>query len=248
MTRQAASRLPLIVLFDIDGTLLLSDGAGRRAINHALVEVFGATGPENHRFDGKTDPQIVRELMRHIGHGDDHIDAQMERLLAIYAERLEGELRDPNHVPRLMPGIMPLLDALDARDDVLLGLLTGNIPDGAAAKLRAVGIAPERFEVGAFGSDHEHRHELPAIAQRRARALVGGEIPGDHLVVIGDTPADITCGRSIGVRAIGVATGRYSTSELASYGAVAVFEDLSDTSQVLGAILGARADLTRNGA
>jgi phosphoglycolate phosphatase len=246
MSRQAYLRGPVLVLFDIDGTLLLSDGAGRRAINHALIEVFGATGPEDHRFDGKTDPQIVRELMHHVGHGDEHIDAQMERLLGIYAERLEDELRDPNHRPRLMPGVMPFLDALGAREDVVLGLLTGNIPDGAAAKLRAVGIAPERFEVGAFGADHEDRHELPAIAQRRAHALRGVEISGDHVVVIGDTPADITCGRSIGVRAIGVATGRYSTADLASYGAAAVFEDLSDTQRVLEAIIGTRADLSGN--
>ena len=241
-------RPPIVVLFDIDGTLLWSDGAGRRAIHNALIEVFGATGPEGHRFDGKTDPQIVRELMRHVGHGDDHIDAQMDRLFAIYVSRLPHELRDPEHPPRLMPGVTALLDALESRHDVLLGLLTGNIPDGAAAKLRAVGIAPERFKVAAYGSDHEMRPELPAIAQRRARELTGEDIPGDHMVVIGDTPADVTCGASLGARAIGVATGRYTTAELASYGAAAVFDDLSDTPEVLRAILSAGAGASRNGA
>ena len=241
-------RAPIVVLFDIDGTLLWSDGAGRRAIHDALIEVFGATGPEGHRFDGKTDPQIVRELMRHVGHGDEHIDAQMERLLALYAARLPHELRDPEHPPKRMPGVIALLDALEKRDDVLLGLLTGNIPDGAAAKLRAVGIAPERFKIGAYGSDHEMRPQLPAIARRRASELTGVDIPGHHLVVVGDTPADVTCGASLGARAIGVATGRYSTAELASHGAAAVFEDLSDTHQVLRAILGTRANGSRNGA
>jgi len=234
-------RPPILVLFDIDGTLLWSDGAGRRAIHTALIEVFGDIGPRDHWFDGKTDPQIVRELMRHVGHGDEHIDAQMDRVFTLYAGRLLEELQDPDHVPRAMPGVMPLLDALELRDDVILGLLTGNIPDGAAAKLRAVGIDPARFKVAAYGSDHELRPRLPDIARRRASEVAGVSIPGDHLVVIGDTPADVTCGASLGARAIGVATGRYSTVELASHGAAAAFEDLSDTAEVLRAILGPRA-------
>lgn len=246
--RPDANDSPVLVLFDIDGTLLWSDGAGRRAIHSALIEVFGAIGPRDHWFDGKTDPQIVRELMRHVGHGDEHIDAQMSRVFDLYAQRLVHELRDPEHVPRPMPGVMPLLETLESRDDIVLGLLTGNIPEGAAAKLRAVGIAPTRFQVGAYGSDHEQRPELPAIAQRRARDVTGYDIPGERVVVIGDTPADVTCGRALGARAIGVATGRYSTAELASFGAYAVFEDLTDTEAVLGAILGTRTPASRNGA
>lgn len=234
MTRIAVT----LVLFDIDGTLLWSDGAGRRAIERALIEVFGRTGPTHVRFDGKTDPQIVRELMRHEGHEDAQIDAHMARLLELYVERLRVELRDPEHLPRLMPGIHALLDALEARDDVVLGLLTGNVIDGASAKLSAVGLAPERFRLGAFGSDHESRPELPAIAQSRARERLRLDIPGERMVVIGDTPADVTCGRSLGARAIGVATGRYSTAELAMHGAAAVFEDLCDTRAVLEAIIG----------
>ena len=226
-----------VVLFDIDGTILLTDGAGRRAIHDALLEVFGTTGPSDVWFDGKTDPQIVRELMRRSGHGDDHIDDRMARLLERYVDRLRLELRNPAYPPRVLPGVKPLLDALEARDDVTLGLLTGNVVEGARAKLEAVGIAPSRFRVGAFGSDHELRPELPAIAQQRARDVIAAEIAGERLVVIGDTPADVTCGRGIGARAIGVATGRYAVDELASHGAVAVFEDLSDTEAVIDAIL-----------
>jgi phosphoglycolate phosphatase-like HAD superfamily hydrolase len=100
-----------------------------------------------------------------------------------------------------------------------------------------VGIDPARFLVNAYGSDHEHRPELPAIARQRAAALLGADVPGDRVVVIGDTPADVTCGREIGARAIGVATGRYSVDELASYGAHAVFKDLSDTDAVVQAIV-----------
>ena len=226
-----------IVLFDIDGTLLWSDGAGRRAIHAALREVFGSIGPEGHRFDGKTDKQIVRELMRHEGHDDAHIDARMDALLVRYVEQLHRELRNPEHIPTRLPGVPEILDALEARDDVTLGLLTGNVGEGAEAKLRAVGIDPSRFLVSAFGSDHEHRPELPAIARRRAGELLGVDVPGDRVVVIGDTPADVTCGREIGARAIGVATGRYSVDELASYGAHAVFRDLTNTSAVVQAIV-----------
>jgi len=226
-----------LVLFDIDGTLLWTDGAGRRAIHRALIEVFGATGPADHRFDGKTDPQIVRELMRDVGHDDAHIDARLQALFIRYVQCLREELRDPAHPSKPLPGVTDLLDALARRSDVTLGLLTGNLVDGARAKLEAVGIDPDIFVVGAYGSDHELRPELPAIAQRRARARLGVDIAGPDIVVIGDTPADLQCGRDIGVRAIGVATGRYTTDDLAAQGAVAVFADLSDTDAVVRAIL-----------
>jgi phosphoglycolate phosphatase len=120
----------------------------------------------------------------------------------------------------------------------VLGLLTGNIEAGARAKLAAVGIAPHRFVVGAFGSDHHDRPELPEIARRRAERVLGHPINGRDVVVIGDTPADVACGVGIGARAIGVATGRYSVDELRACDAAAVFPDLTDTDAVVRAILG----------
>ena len=228
-----------LVLFDIDGTILWSDGAGRRAIHTALMEVFGSIGPADYRFDGKTDRQIVRDLMRIEGHADDHIDSRMDPVLTRYVECLAGELGAEDLSAKLLGGVEELLDTLEARDDVILGLLTGNVESGARAKLRAVGVDPERFTVGAFGSDHEHRPELPAIARQRARDELGVELAGRDIVVIGDTPADIHCGRSVGARAIGVATGRYSVAELEEHGAVAVFADLTDTDAVVRAIVDA---------
>ncbi|HVX42199.1 MAG TPA: HAD family hydrolase [Gemmatimonadaceae bacterium] len=228
-----------LVLFDIDGTILLTDGAGRRAIHRALDEVFGTTGPADHRFDGKTDPQIVRELMRLAGHHDAHIDDRMDALLDRYVAYLEAELRAAPEGVRVMPGVYDLLDALDAHRDVVLGLLTGNLIDGARAKLAAAGIDPERFQVGAYGSDHETRAELPAVAQQRAREQLGLELHGHDIVVIGDTPADMTCGRAVGARAIGVATGHYSVEDLRVHGAYAAFEDLSNTAEVVEVILSA---------
>ncbi len=227
-----------LVLFDIDGTILLTDGAGKRAIHRALIDVFGGTGPDDHRFDGKTDPQIVRELMRIEGHGDAHIDEHMPPLLERYVLYLQEELRDGAAGVRVMPGVRELLDALDARNDVILGLLTGNLERGARAKLSSASIDPDRFRVGAYGSDHETRGELPAVAQRRAREELGVEIVGRDVVVIGDTPADLHCGRGIGARAIGVATGHYSVRELLEHDPFAVFADLSVTAGVVRAILG----------
>jgi phosphoglycolate phosphatase len=232
-----ATRPVRLVLFDIDGTILRSNGAGRRAMVAALREIFGVTGPEDHRYDGKTDPQIVREVMRIEGHEDAHIDERMDALMVLYLSRLQRELEQAHTL--VHPGIFELLSALEARHDTILGLLTGNLREGAYAKLRAADIDPDRFRVGAFGSDHEHRPELPAVAQRRAQAELGIDLHGEHLVIIGDTPADIECGRSIGVRAIGVATGSYSVDELRSYGAHAVFETLADTERVVSAIVDA---------
>jgi phosphoglycolate phosphatase-like HAD superfamily hydrolase len=225
-----------LVLFDIDGTIMITNGAGRRAVHRALLEVFGTIGKADHRFDGKTDPQIVRELMRLAGHGDETIDARMERMLDRYVTYLHEELASPAHKPLVYPGVHALIEALDGRNDAILGLLTGNLEAGAHAKLIAVGIEPSRFRIGAFGSDHELRGELPAIAQRRVRESMGLDIPGADVVVIGDTPADVECGRAIGARAIGVATGHYDVHELSSHGAAAVFPDLSDTHAVMEVI------------
>jgi len=204
----------------------------------ALTHVFGGAGPTDYRYDGKTDPQIVRDLMRLEGHSEQTIDERMEPLIEHYLRGLETELSAGLHA-HLFAGIPELLDALEERDDIVLGLLTGNLHAGAALKLRSAGIDMSRFRIGAFGSDHHHRPELPAIAQRRAREELGLEIPGAAMVVIGDTPADIECGRAIGARAVGVATGRYTVEELASHSPLAVFPDLADTRAVLQVILNA---------
>jgi phosphoglycolate phosphatase-like HAD superfamily hydrolase len=161
----------------------------------------------------------------------------MDALMSLYLSRLEHELQDVDTL--VHPGIFELLAALEGRADTILGLLTGNLREGAYAKLRAAGIDPDRFRVGAFGSDHEERPELPALAQRRARAELGVDLGGEDLVVIGDTPADIECGRSLGVRAIGVATGAYTVDELLRCGAYAAFETLADTERVVSAIVDA---------
>jgi phosphoglycolate phosphatase-like HAD superfamily hydrolase len=227
------------VLFDIDGTLLSTRGAGRRAMEAALLEHFETVGPAEYRYDGKTDRQIARELMRSAGFSDAVIDVRMPALLERYVERLHVELAAAPEALEIYAGVETLLDALDARADAVVGLLTGNIQQGAHAKLEASGIRTARFRVNAFGSDDERRTALPAVARARAAALVGREVSGDALVIIGDTPSDVTCGREIGARAIAVATGSYAAESLAAYAPAAVFNDLGDTARVMQAILDA---------
>lgn len=227
-----------LILFDIDGTLLTTNGAAKRAFHRALIELYGTAGPiAGHDFSGKTDPQIARELLRAAGFDDDAIDDRADALWRRYAQHLERELAAPDAGrTELMPGVLPLLDALEARPDfAVVGLLTGNVEAGARLKLAAGGLAG-RFRFGAYGSDHERRDRLPAVAVRRARAAVGRRFAGREIVVIGDTPHDVTCGRSLDVRALAVATGRYRADALAAAGADRVLEDLSDTDAVIAAL------------
>lgn len=228
-----------LVLFDIDGTLLNSEGLGRASMQRALSEVFGSPGHPSYRYDGKTDKQIVRDTMRLEGHSDEHIDSRMGGLLDLYLDGLRNGAKSGKFKVRPHEGVVELLDALEMRRDVVLGLLTGNVEAGARVKLKAAGIDPGRFRVNAFGSDHEHRPELPAIAQRRASEELGLEIVGERMIVIGDTPADIECGRSLGARAIGVATGHYTVEQLEQHNAYAVVPSLADTKKVLETILNA---------
>ena len=225
-----------LVLFDIDGTLLSSSGAGRRAMEAALSLIFGSPGSPSYRYDGKTDRQIVRELMRGEGLDDGRIDREMTSVIEMYIDFLRAELLRPGTRVTCYTGVVTLLDALEERDDRVLGLLTGNLRHGAHAKLEAAGINPGRFRASAFGSDHEARQELPAIAQRRAKEELGLKVAGESIVIIGDTPSDIACGRGIGARAIAVATGHYSVAELEGHSPCRVFADLRDTAAVMAAI------------
>jgi phosphoglycolate phosphatase len=226
-----------LVLFDIDGTILLTAGAGRRAITAALAEQVGdRTAFERIRFDGKTDPQIVTELLAAAGDPVPHDGHRIRAVCERYVALLEQELATTTGT-RLMPGFPEILDRLERSNGVVLGLLTGNLERGAALKLRAAGLDPARFKVGAYGSDAAHRPDLPPIAARRAEPFFGRAPAGAEVVIIGDTPADVACGAGIGARAVAVATGAYSVEQLTACGAHAVFADLGDTDRVLHAIL-----------
>jgi phosphoglycolate phosphatase len=225
-----------LVLLDIDGTLLSSNGAAPRAFRAALEEVFGTSGPlRGYSFAGRTDPQIARDLLRMAGVEEEHIRQGLPEVWRRYLAGLERALEGQEIT--VLPGAPALVQRLDAEPDVVLGLLTGNLRDGAHLKLAAAGIDFERFPVGAFGSDHGNRRELPAIAVRRAERRFGHRFTGKEVVIIGDTPLDVACGAHLGVRTIAVATGSYGVHELQQCGADHVFPSLADTEAVLRAIL-----------
>jgi phosphoglycolate phosphatase-like HAD superfamily hydrolase len=227
-----------LVLFDIDATILLTAGAGRRAIMAAIGEEVGETPAfDRVRFDGKTDPQIVADLLEAAGQPGPHPFDRVETLCRRYVNLLEHELGQSSARTTVMPGVHALLDRLEAETGVVLGLLTGNLAEGAALKLRSAGLDPTRFRVGAYGSDATDRPDLPPIAAGRAQPFFGRVPSGAEVVIIGDTPADVGCGQCIGARAVGVATGAYSVADLEACGAYAVFQDLSDTERVMEAIL-----------
>jgi phosphoglycolate phosphatase-like HAD superfamily hydrolase len=224
-----------LVLFDIDGTLVRG-GPAKQAFHRALVHAYGTAGDiEVHDFAGKTDPQIARELLTGAGLADQQVEEGLPRLWGRYLQELETRLQA---LPmEILPGVPDLLDALDAEGGVALGLLTGNIVGGARLKLGSVGIAA-RFAVGGYGSDHEERNCLPAIAIERATRHYGSTFERSRVVVVGDTPRDVRCGLHEGVRTLAVATGRFRADELQRAGAHAVFSDFTRTSEVVSCLLG----------
>lgn len=223
-----------LVLFDIDGTLLSTEGAARRAFHATLLDVYGTAGPiDTHSFAGKTDPQIARELLTLAGLSPDRIDAGFDRLWQGYLARLEGELAAEHHETHVYPGVVPLLERLAGMQDrVVVALLTGNIRPGAVLKLRSGGL-DGHFPFGAFGSDDERRDRLPAIAVERALERTGRTFDGSDVIVLGDTPFDVSCGRGIGCRAAAVATGPFDRTTLADAGADIVWDTLEDTDAVV---------------
>jgi len=219
-----------LILFDVDGTLV-SGGPAKHAFEAAMVETYGTVGDIGGvSFAGKTDPQIARELLTSAGLARDVIDAGLAELWERYVGHLEARLGD--RPMRVLPGVLDLLEALSALEGVGLGLLTGNIARGAELKLGSAGLW-DHFDIGGFGSDHEERDELPAVAIGRARAHWRVAIEAADAVVVGDTPRDVGCGRAGGTRTLAVATGRFVVAELREAGADHVLEDLSATQDVV---------------
>jgi len=225
-----------LLLFDIDGTLV-SGGPAKAAFQAALVEAYGTTGPiEMHPFAGKTDPQIARELMREDGLSDDEVDRGLPALYERYLAELERLL--PGRPVSVLPGVTDLVEGLARRSDVALGLVTGNIAGGARLKLTGPGLH-HHFRIGAFGSDSEVRNDLPELAVRRGRERWRVDFDPQDVLVIGDTPKDVECGRAHGLTTVGVATGGYDAEALGDAGATHVVADFSDTARIMDLLVGA---------
>ncbi len=214
----------MLYLFDIDGTLIDTGGAGMRAMHEATLEIFGASGPVLD-FAGSTDLGIVAHIHAHWGIEPDR--GQVAGFLEIYHERLAWNLAHGNFPGRIIAGVPEVLAALAERPHATLGLLTGNTAAGAAAKLRHFQL-DAYFPFGAYGSDHVDRNQLGPIALARAAAHAGRAFTPAETLVIGDTPKDIACAHAIGARCLAVATGRYSTADLAVHGADAVVSTLDE--------------------
>jgi len=223
-----------LVLFDIDGTLLSTGGAGRRAIKEALVEVYGTCGSaDNFPFGGKTDPQIVRELLLEEGVSEDVVERNLDLFFARYLQRLRQQLSRSQL--RLYPGVKELLSTLAETEGMFLGLLTGNIKEGAWIKLRAFQLG-KFFRMGVYGDDSPDRYKLPRIAVERASKQFKKGFQGRDVVIIGDTLHDIRCAGSIGARTIAVATGWTPLTQLRKHKPDFLFPDFGDYQEVVKAI------------
>jgi len=213
-----------LVLFDIDGTLLDSGGAGTKALNLAFEEVFSIRDAfRGIAMAGKTDIQILKEGLR--GNGLDSENGDIAVLCDSYIRNLTVEIENPRR--HLKPGVRESLAILAGLDDVILGLLTGNIEAGARIKLDPFGLN-SFFSFGAFGNDNEDRNMLLPVAIERLKRLYGREVEFKGCVVIGDTPRDVECAKVHGAAAIAVATGPYPYESLVRSGADMVLMNLSE--------------------
>jgi len=224
-----------LVLFDIDGTLMDTGGAGSRALNIAFQNVFSINSAmDGISMAGKTDLQILREALS--GSGISFSGDVAPELMESYLENLALELEKSGidgYPPKsLKPGVMELLDFLLSTSGVRIGLLTGNFEEGAWLKLKSFGIH-RYFSYGAFGSDHEDRNQLLPAALSMFKRISGMDADYGDCIVIGDTPMDVNCAKPYGAFSIGVATGPYSVADLRAAGADAVFETLPDGDEFL---------------
>jgi len=219
---------PTVLLFDVDGTLVTTCGAGRRAIERTFELRHGTKDVLTFSFGGMTDKAIVRGALLALGRSfatEEDVEREMDATLAFYLEVLVEEVARTRI--RIHAGMERALDMADARQEVALGLGTGNIRKGAEIKLGCVGIY-NRFGFGGFGDDSIDRPTLLMAGVRRGAEKLGVPVEDCHIVVIGDTPKDIAAAKAIGANSIAVATGMHDVAELKQCDPTAVFENLAD--------------------
>lgn len=213
-----------LVLFDIDGTLLACGPQIGPLFVGALLEVFGDyRRPDGYNFSGKTDPRIVHDMVAPTGIESEEIYRRLPEMQRTYFGRLERGL-DRRHMV-LLPGVVPLLERLAARGDVLLGLLTGNWRAGARIKLSRFDLG-RFFSFGAFGDDAIDRRDLVPVAMDRASTAAGRPFTAEEVLIVGDSELDVDCALASGVASVAVATGHTSLERLRAAGADWAFPDL----------------------
>lgn len=214
---------PTLLLFDIDGTLLDTGGAGRRSMERAFERVTGRADACAHfPFDGLTDRIIVRRGLENVNQHSD--EKYIERILAAYLEVLAIEVAASTRY-KVHPGVEALLDLAERRADVALGLGTGNVREGARIKLERADLF-RRFSFGGFGCDDEDRAALLRIGALRGASHLGCDLADCRVVIIGDTPKDVMAATAIGAESLAVATGRFVVDELVRAGATFVVHNL----------------------
>jgi len=217
---------PTVLLFDVDGTLVTTGGAGRRALERIFEVAYGRSDACSFPLDGMTDRAIVRNALRCIGREPQ--EADIDAVLQGYVEILAEEVASVDSGKyRLHRGIEPALNAAALCSHLALGLGTGNIRQGAKVKLARVGIY-ERFGFGGFGCDHEDRAELLRVGAARGAERLGRALADCRVVIVGDTPKDVEAAKRLGADSVGVATGRYTAEQLKAAGATFAFSDLSE--------------------
>jgi len=222
-----------VCLFDIDGTLLDSGGAGQHAMEQALLEAFSVCGPyADIPAAGRTDKAITTDLFAH--HALPVDEFNWSRFLKAYLEHLPRSLASMRG--KILPGVVCLLEELSKRDDVALGLLTGNLEVGAMLKLQHYQI-DHHFQFGGYGDSHFDRDDVAKLAYAAATQHLQQALHPDRLWVIGDTPADVKCGRAIGAKVMAVGTGIYTLDELAPSRPDQLYQSLEDVDMVLQALV-----------
>lgn len=215
-----------LILFDIDGTLLWPKGAGRVAMQMAARELFSdAVTIDHHDFGGKTDWRNVVELMTAHGYPPETVEPQLPLFESRMARHMQSIIGD--YPVEACPGAHHMLTQLRQRGQPMPGLLTGNFIATSPIKLRAAGFDPDWFTIGAYGSEAEDRNDLPFIAVERAEQVLGRSIQPEHVVIIGDTPADVACARALGGVAVAVKTGFASAEALTATQPDYLLDDLS---------------------
>lgn len=226
-----------LILWDIDGTLLYSGGVAGEAMRAAMERIYGRpSAAERRSYAGKTDQQIILETFADRAPSD--LLGALEDFTATYLVELNARRDAFLARGQVLAGVVAALEQLAARP-VIQSALTGNLRPVAQFKLDLMGLTGYfDLDVGAYGSDHHVRANLAPMAMARAEQRYGRSFCGQDVVVIGDTPNDIDCGRAAGARTVAIATGPFSAADLHGYGADAVLPSLADTEAVLAAILG----------